>query len=342
MDVDKFDFSLPSHLIAQKPVKERDTCRLLVYDRGKKEIIENIFKNIGEYFKKGDLLVINETRVRPARLHGKKAFSGGKVEVLLLYPGKNELEWHCLVKPGRRLKPGTVVLLGTHQVEGEITGYTERGGRTIRFSCSQKLENLLEKEGELPLPPYIKETLENPEDYQTVYSKIEGSVAAPTAGLHFTRQLLLDLEKRGVGIVSLLLHIGPGTFQPVETEEIEAHKMHSEYMEIPAKTAQAINDTRETGGRIVAVGTTVLRSLESVADERGRVSPYSGWTDLFIYPGYRFKAVDVLLTNFHLPRTTLLMLVCAFGGYGEIMEIYEYAARREYRFFSFGDAMLIL
>ena len=341
MRVSDFDYALPESAIAQSPVEPRDASRLMVLDRRSGKIQHRIFRDLPEYLSPGDVLVVNDSRVIPARLFGEKEGTGGSVELLLLE--RRALDtWEALVRPGRRVRPGARLVFGGGLLRAEVTDVTPAGGRMIVFRYEGVFEELLRRLGEMPLPPYIKQKLDDPERYQTVYSREEGSKAAPTAGLHFTPGLLETIRRRGVEIVSLTLHVGLGTFRPVTAETVEEHVMHAEYFRIPAQTANAVNRAKEQGGRVVAVGTTAVRTLESAADETGRVHPGDGWTDLFIYPGYRFKAVDAMVTNFHLPRSTLLMLVCAFAGREETLAAYRTAVEEGYRFYSFGDAMLIL
>jgi len=335
-----FDYALPPELIAQEPLARRDESRLLVVRRDRQEFAHRRFNEIMEYLVPGDLLVMNETKVLPVRLYGRKR-TGGRVEVLLLRAVSSDT-WEALVRPGRRVAPGTRLEFGNGLLEGEVIGRTEAGGRVIRFRYAGEFEEVLRRVGEVPLPPYIKRKLASPERYQTVYAKEPGSAAAPTAGLHFTPELLATLRERGVEMASLVLHIGLDTFRPVRVEDVTAHRMHREDFGIPEEAAEAVNRARSEGRRVIAVGTTVVRCLEAAADKRGRVAETAGSTDLFIYPGYSFRVVDVLLTNFHLPRSTLLMLVAAFAGTEKILRAYREAVRLRYRFFSFGDAMLIL
>lgn len=347
MEVSQFDYYLPEELIAQTPVEPRDAARLFVLHRETGEMEHRIFRDLVAYLRRGDVLVMNDTRVIPARLRGEKRGSGGKVEVLLLHPvsGKGddqgELIWKAMVKPGRRLSVGTVIDF-PQGLWAEVIARTPSGERVLRFQAPGSFLEVLEKVGEVPLPPYIHEPLKDPERYQTVYAEKKGSAAAPTAGLHFTPRLLAELEAMGVQLARVTLHVGPGTFQPVRVARVEDHVMHTEYYQVSPETAMVINKARQAGGRIVAVGTTSVRTLETVATPDGVIEPKEGWTELFIYPGYRFKGVDALITNFHLPKSTLLMLVSAFAGYELIMQAYREAVARRYRFFSFGDAMLIL
>lgn len=341
MRTQEFDYYLPPELIAQQPVEPRDAARLMVLDRQTGEITETVFREIISFLEPRDLLVLNDTRVRPARLIGRKQDTGGVAEVLLLEPRGNDY-WEALVKPGRRLKPGTVIEFGAQgELAAEIIDYTPSKGRIIRFVYTGDFDRLLHTLGEVPLPPYIHEELADIERYQTVYSRQEGSAAAPTAGLHFTRELLAELGQHGIKMATVTLHVGLGTFRPVETEHVEEHRMHAEFYSVSPEAAALINQAKAEGGRVIAVGTTSTRVLESVATTDGEVSPGSGWTDIFIYPGYTFKVVDALITNFHLPRSSLLMLVSAFAGRERILTAYNEAVRRRFRFFSFGDAMFI-
>ncbi|MDD3926852.1 MAG: tRNA preQ1(34) S-adenosylmethionine ribosyltransferase-isomerase QueA [bacterium] len=332
-----YSYHLPPELIAQEPAEPRDTCRLMVIDRDNGEIEHRIFYDIVDYLREGDLLVINDTRVIPARLFGRKQ-TGGAVEVLLLHQVRQG-EWECLVKPGRRIHPGDSLEFG-EGLNAEVTARTEAGGRMIRFYWEGAFLEVLQRLGEMPLPPYIKRKLEDAEKYQTVYSREPGSAAAPTAGLHFTPGLLEKLEDMGVRLSRLTLHVGLDTFRPLRHESVVEHRMHSEYYQIPEDTVRAVTSTRQNGGRVVAVGTTTTRALEAAFS--GPEPVCSGWTDIFIYPGFAFKAVDMLLTNFHLPKTSLLLLVSAFAGRDLVLDSYNLAVHEGYRFFSFGDAMLIV
>lgn len=340
MKVSDFDYNLPKELIAQKAIEPRDASRLLILERKTKKITHRHFRDIVDYLYPGDVLVLNQTKVIPARLFGHKVPTGGRVEILLLKPVK-ENTWEALVRPGKRVHAGDVIDIANGGLRAQVIDYTE-GGRLLQFQSAQNFDVLLQKLGQIPLPPYIKEKIEDPSRYQTVYASASGSVAAPTAGLHFTEELLEEIRKKGVRVTSLILHVGVGTFRPVKAEKVEEHHMHKEYYEVSQAAAQIINETRQKGGRVVAVGTTVVRTLESVADENGIIYPGQGETELFIYPGYKFKAIDALLTNFHLPRSTLLMLVSAFTGIENIKTAYEEAIRQRYRFYSFGDAMFII
>jgi len=336
-----FDYFLPQELIAQTPAEPRDHSRLLVYHRSDGSLEHRHFYDIIDYLRPGDALVINETRVIPARLLGVKEDTGVPIEVLLLRR-HNATDWEALVRPGRRLKPGTVCSFGDGLLRCEILGNVEEtGGRTVRFSCDGIFEEVLDRLGEMPLPPYIHEKLQDPGRYQTVYARQEGSAAAPTAGLHFTPELLDRIRQKGIRVVPVLLHVGLGTFRPVKVEDAEHHVMHSEYYEVTPEAAEALNAVRAAGGRIVCVGTTSVRTLETVADAEGRIHPGSGETAIFIYPGVPIRAVDALITNFHLPQSTLLMLVSALMGREEALRVYEEAVKERYRFFSFGDAMFI-
>ncbi|HOB34832.1 MAG TPA: tRNA preQ1(34) S-adenosylmethionine ribosyltransferase-isomerase QueA [Bacillota bacterium] len=340
MKVSDFDFQLPEDLIAQQPCQKRDCSRLLILSRRTGTIEHKYFYHLPELLRAGDLLVLNDTKVLPARLFAAKD-SGGRLELLLLTPGAEET-WHCLVKPARRARVGTRLTFAGG-LQGEIVAAGEQGQRTVRFSLAgAELQKKIEEIGQLPLPPYIRRPLAEPDRYQTVYAARPGAVAAPTAGLHFTDQVFARLKARGIDRVFLTLHVGLGTFRPVTAETVEEHRMHSEYYQIDAQAAAAVNRARAEGRRVVAVGTTAVRVLETAAGDDGLVRPGSGWTDIFIYPGYSFKAVDALLTNFHLPRSTLLMLVSAFAGRELVLQAYQEAIARKYRFFSFGDAMLIV
>jgi S-adenosylmethionine:tRNA ribosyltransferase-isomerase len=339
MQLSDFDYHLPEELIAQHPANVRDQSRLLVLGRETGAVSHRRFYDLPSYLVPGDTLVFNDTRVIPARLVGTKTDTGAKVEVFLLNR-LTEDRWETLVKPGRKLRPGTTVSFGD-DLRGEILAVTDFGGRVVRFSFNGIFEEVLDRLGETPLPPYIHEQLQDKERYQTVYSRERGSAAAPTAGLHFTDKLLSSLADNSINLAFLTLHVGLGTFRPVSAENILDHKMHREYYSIPPAAADIINRAKERGGRIIAVGTTAVRTLETVARD-GRVEAGSGWTDIFIYPGYRFKMVDALLTNFHLPKSTLLMLVSAFAGRENVLAAYREAVAERYRFFSFGDAMLII
>ncbi len=340
MKTSDFTFELPEELIAQDPLADRSSSRLLVLDKESGGIRHEVFKNVVSYLKKGDCLVLNDTKVLPARLIGEKEGTGAKIEVLLLKRRQDNV-WETLVKPGRKAKPGTRISFGGGKLVGEVTGIVDEGNRLVRFEFEGIFEEVLDELGQMPLPPYITHQLEDKNRYQTVYAKHEGSAAAPTAGLHFTKELLKEIEEKGVRLAYVTLHVGLGTFRPVKVEDVTDHHMHSEFYSVDETAAQAINQTRKEGGRIISVGTTSTRTLESVADVDGHIEPKSGWTDIFIYPGYEFKVIDALITNFHLPESTLLMLVSALAGKEHILAAYEEAVRERYRFFSFGDAMFI-
>lgn len=335
-----FYFDLPEELIAQTPLKDRSASRLLVLDKKTGEIQHKVFKDIVDMINPGDCLVINETKVLPARLIGARKDTGSRVEILLLKRNEDDT-WETLVYPGKKARPGHIIEFGNGLLEAEIVKVLEDGNRIVKFRYEGIFEELLDKLGEMPLPPYIHEKLEDKDRYQTVYAKNEGSAAAPTAGLHFTPELMEQLNDKGVNIARLTLHVGLGTFRPVKEDDIMDHKMHSEFYMIDKENADLINRTREKGGRIITVGTTSTRTLESIADENGHIEACSGWTDIFIYPGYKFKIVDNLITNFHLPESTLIMLVSALAGRENVLNAYKIAVDEKYRFFSFGDAMFI-
>ncbi len=339
MDLKEFDYYLPEELIAQHPMEKRDMSRLLVLDKSTGQIEHKIFKNIVDYFRDGDCLVLNNTRVIPARLLGEKEGSGGKIEFVLLKCIK-ENDWEVILRPGKKAKPGARFVFGNGELKAEILEVLEEGNRLVRFEYEGVFQEVLDKVGIMPLPPYITEKLSNPERYQTVYAKYNGSAAAPTAGLHFTEELLNALKNKGVKIVFVMLHVGLGTFRPVKVEDITQHKMHSEYYSISKETSDTINATKKAGNKVIAVGTTSSRVLETVA-ANGELHACEGWTDIFIYPGYQFKIVDRLITNFHLPESTLIMLVSALAGRENILKAYTEAVNDKYRFFSFGDAMFI-
>ena len=341
MKTSDFYYDLPEELIAQTPADPRDSARMLVYDRRTGRTEDRIFRDLPEYLHPNDVMVINETRVIPARLLGVKVETGIPVEVLLLRR-IDQNSWETLVKPGRRLKKGTHVSFGDGRLSCEIGDTTAAGGRIVVFAYEGVFEALLDELGQMPLPPYIHEKLENPEMYQTVYAREKGSAAAPTAGLHFTEEVLDRIREKGIDIVPVLLHVGLGTFRPVQEENVENHLMHEEYYMVTEDAAERINRARKNGGRIVCIGTTSVRTLETVADEQGIVHPGSGMTKIFIKPGVRLKATDVLLTNFHLPESTLLMLVSAMIGREEALRVYREAVEKRYRFFSFGDCTLFL
>ena len=342
MNVNDFDYDLPEELIAQDPLKDRASSRLLILDKKTGEIAHKHFRDILSELGPQDLLVLNNTKVIPARLLGVKEDTGAGIEVLLLKRvSEAENSWECLVKPGKKCREGARFVFGDGLLKAEVVNVLPDGNRIVRFEFEGIFEEILDQLGEMPLPPYITHKLADKDRYQTVYAKEEGSAAAPTAGLHFTRELLDEIRKKGVGIAEVTLHVGLGTFRPVKVDKVEEHHMHSEYYVISDEVAARINETKKKGGRIVAVGTTSCRTLESAAGEDGLVRAGSGWTDIFIYPGYRFKAVDALITNFHLPKSTLIMLVSALAGQEHILAAYREAVKERYRFFSFGDAMFI-
>ncbi len=339
MKTKDFYYDLPEELIAQTPLADRASSRLMLLDKTTGEIGHSVFSRLPEYLRAGDCLVMNDSRVLPARLIGRRA-TGGAVEVLLL-TDLGDGVWECLTRPGRKTPVGTKLFFGNGELEGEVVEAVSDGNKRIRFHYSGIFLEVLEKLGRVPLPPYIKAELQDPERYQTVYAKNPGSAAAPTAGLHFTPELLQELEKEGVELCYVTLHVGLGTFRPVKEEEIEGHEMHSEFCCISQETAEKINAAKREGRRIVSVGTTSCRTLEAVADEKGFVRPFADWVNIFIYPGYRFKCVDALITNFHLPESTLIMLVSALAGREHVLAAYREAVEKRYRFFSFGDAMFI-
>ncbi|MBS5306284.1 MULTISPECIES: tRNA preQ1(34) S-adenosylmethionine ribosyltransferase-isomerase QueA [Clostridium] len=340
MKVSDFDFDLPEELIAQHPLEKRDSSRLMVLDKNTGEIEHRSFHDVIEYLNEGDTLVLNNTRVMPARLIGEKEGTGGKIEFLLLKRIEGD-RWECLAKPGKRAKIGQKFTFGEGKLKCTVVDIVEEGNRIIEFSYEGIFEQVLDELGEMPLPPYITEKLEDKERYQTVYSKEKGSAAAPTAGLHFTEELLREIKAKGVNIAYLTLHVGLGTFRPVKVEDINEHIMHSEYYHLDKENADLINETKKRGNKVIAVGTTSTRTLETIGDENGFVREQSGWTDIFIYPGYKYKVIDELITNFHLPESTLIMLVSALSGKENVMNAYNEAVKKKYRFFSFGDSMLI-
>lgn len=352
MEVKDFYYELPQELIAQDPLEDRSSSRLLVMQRESGALTHTHFCQIPDYLQSGDCLVLNNTKVIPARLFGEREGTQGKVEILLLRQRQKDV-WETLVKPGKKAKPGTRILFGGGILVGEVLDVVEDGNRRIRFSYEGIFEEILDRLGQMPLPPYITHQLKDKNRYQTVYAKYDGSAAAPTAGLHFTPELLEEVQKKGVTVAEVTLHVGLGTFRPVKAKTVQEHHMHAEYYQMDEAAAEAINETKRRGGRVICVGTTSCRTLESVAmrliqeegDEAAGSGRYvkacSGWTDIFIYPGYQFRVMDGLITNFHLPESTLLMLVSAFAGQGQVMEAYQEAVRERYRFFSFGDAMLI-
>lgn len=341
MNVKDFYYDLPQELIAQDPLKDRSASRLLVMNRESGKLEHRVFKDVVDYLRPGDCLVINDTRVIPARLFGVKADTGAKIEVLLL-KRRDQNIWETLVKPGRKCRPGTEIVFGEGLLRGTVLDVVEEGNRLIRFSFEGIFEEILDRLGQMPLPPYITHQLQDKNRYQTVYAKHDGSAAAPTAGLHFTKELLQQVQDMGVKIAHVTLHVGLGTFRPVKVDNILDHHMHSEFYMVEEAEAKKINATRATGGRVICVGTTSCRTVESAAGEDGKVRAGSGWTDIFIYPGYKFKVLDCLITNFHLPESTLVMLVSALAGREQVLEAYEAAVKEGYRFFSFGDAMLII
>jgi len=335
-----FYYDLPEELIAQDPLADRSSSRLLVLNKETGDVSHHIFKDIKDYLKAGDCLVINDTKVIPARLIGSKVGTDAKIEILLLKRKENNI-WETLVKPGKKAKPGAKISFGDGLLVGEVLDVVEEGNRLIQFSFEGIFEEILDQLGQMPLPPYITHQLEDKNRYQTVYAKHTGSAAAPTAGLHFTPELLRELEEKGVNIARVTLHVGLGTFRPVKVDNILEHHMHSEFYQIDEEAAAKINHAKDNGGRVICVGTTSCRTIESAADETGHLKACSGWTEIFIYPGYKFKALDCLITNFHLPESTLVMLVSALAGRDNVMAAYEEAVKERYRFFSFGDAMFI-
>lgn len=362
MNVSDFNYELPEELIAQDPLEKRDNSRLMVIHRSTGEIEHKRFHDVIQYLNAGDCLVINDTKVIPARLMGVKEETGAAIEVLLLKPasseqeqgknitGKNIRTWECLVRPGKKMKPGARVSFGDGILKGEVISVVEEGNRIIRFEYDGIWEEVLDQLGEMPLPPYITHKLQDKDRYQTVYAAHSGSAAAPTAGLHFTKELLKEIEDKGIKIARLTLHVGLGTFRPVKVEKIEDHHMHTEYYELSQEAVDIINETRKNGGRVISVGTTSTRTLETVGTAQGLhktgdyklLEPASGWTNIFIYPGYEFKIVDSLITNFHLPESTLIMLVSAFYNRDDVIRAYEEAVKERYRFFSFGDSMILI
>ena len=339
MNTEEFDYYLPEELIAQTPLEDRTASRLLLLDKNTGEYKDESFKNIKDFLKPGDCLVLNNTRVIPARLYGEKENTGGAIEFLLLHRFTTD-EWEVALKPGRKAKIGARFIFGEGKLVAEVIDILEGGNRRVRFIYDGLFENILDELGEMPLPHYIKEKLLDKERYQTVYSKYNGSAAAPTAGLHFTNKLLSEIEKMGVKLAFLTLHVGLGTFRPVKVSDVTQHKMHSEHYIVSKEAADIINETKQKGGRVICVGTTSCRTVES-ASENGMIKETSGETDIFIYPGYKFKMTDALITNFHLPKSTLVMLVSALAGKENILEAYRHAVNEKYRFFSFGDAMFI-
>lgn len=341
MDVKDFDYELPEELIAQDPLKERSASRLMVLGRKSGTVEHRKFTDILEYLNPGDCLVINNTKVIPARLFGTKKETGAGIEILLLKRRENDI-WETLVKPGKKAKPGTTIVFADGLLTGKVIDVAEDGNRLIQFSYEGIFEEILDRLGQMPLPPYITHQLQDKNRYQTVYAKHDGSAAAPTAGLHFTKELLEQVHQKGVEIAEITLHVGLGTFRPVKTANILEHHMHSEFYMVSAEAAEKINCARKLGHKVISVGTTSTRTLESAADENGMLHEKNGWTDIFIYPGYEFKVIDGLITNFHLPQSTLVMLVSAFAGRDHVLSAYRTAVQESYRFFSFGDAMLIV
>ena len=335
-----FYYDLPEELIAQDPLEDRSSSRLLVLDKETGATSHHIFKEITGYLKEGDCLVINDTKVIPARLIGAKEGTGAKIEILLLKRKENNI-WETLVKPGKKAKVGTRIVFGEGILVGEVVGIVEEGNRLVKFEYEGIFEEILDQLGQMPLPPYITHQLEDKNRYQTVYAKYEGSAAAPTAGLHFTTELLQQIEQMGVSIARVTLHVGLGTFRPVKVDDVEQHHMHTEFYRVTKEAADQINQTKQAGGRIICVGTTSCRTIESATDDNGVIHPGEGDTSIFIYPGYRFKMLDCLITNFHLPESTLIMLVSALAGREHVLAAYEEAVKERYRFFSFGDAMFI-
>ncbi|MFF2286098.1 tRNA preQ1(34) S-adenosylmethionine ribosyltransferase-isomerase QueA [Peribacillus butanolivorans] len=341
MKLDMFDFHLPEELIAQVPLEDREASRLMVLDKVTGELQHDVFSHITEYIKPGDCLVLNDTKVLPARLYGSKEETGGKVEVLLLKQEHDDV-WETLVKPAKRIKEGTTIIFGDGKLSAVCTGVLEHGGRILKFQYEGIFYEILEELGEMPLPPYIKEQLDDQDRYQTVYARERGSAAAPTAGLHFTEHLLEKLKGMGVHIAFITLHVGLGTFRPVSVDDIDSHEMHSEFYQMTEGTARLLNKVKEDGGKIITVGTTSTRTLETIASRNNGVfKEESGWTSIFIYPGYEFKGINAMITNFHLPKSTLIMLISALAGREHVLHAYETAVEEKYRFFSFGDAMLI-
>ncbi|MFE3972797.1 MULTISPECIES: tRNA preQ1(34) S-adenosylmethionine ribosyltransferase-isomerase QueA [unclassified Peribacillus] len=341
MKLEMFDFHLPEELIAQVPLEDREASRLMVLDKETGKLQHDVFSHITEYIKPGDCLVLNDTKVLPARLYGSKEETGAKVEVLLLKQEHDDV-WETLVKPAKRIKVGSTIIFGDGKLSAVCTGVLEHGGRILEFKYEGIFYEILEKLGEMPLPPYIKEQLDDQDRYQTVYARERGSAAAPTAGLHFTEDLLGKLKGMGVHIAFITLHVGLGTFRPVSVDDIDSHEMHSEFYQMTEGTARLLNDVKEKGGKIITVGTTSTRTLETIASRNdGVFKEENGWTSIFIYPGYEFKGIDAMITNFHLPKSTLIMLISALAGREHILHAYETAVEEKYRFFSFGDAMLI-
>ncbi|MCR5354468.1 MAG: tRNA preQ1(34) S-adenosylmethionine ribosyltransferase-isomerase QueA [Lachnospiraceae bacterium] len=341
MDVKDFYYDLPEELIAQDPLEKRSNSRLMVLDKKSGDVYHRHFYDIKEYLKPGDCLVVNNTKVIPARLYGSRENTGGKVEILLLKRVRDDV-WETLVKPGKKARVGDRIEFGEGLLKAEIIDVVEEGNRLVRFEYEGIFEEILDQLGQMPLPPYITHELKDKDRYQTVYAKYDGSAAAPTAGLHFTKELLQEIKDMGVNVAEVTLHVGLGTFRPVKVENVLDHHMHSEFYMVSKEAADMINATKDNGGRVISVGTTSTRTLESAADENGRLTEKSGWTEIFIYPGYKFKVIDALITNFHLPESTLVMLVSALAGREHVLAAYAKAVEEKYRFFSFGDAMLIM
>lgn len=341
MDVKDFYYDLPEELIAQDPLEDRSSSRLMILDKNTGEVEHKIFKDVLDYLEPGDCLVLNNTKVIPARLFGVKEGTQAKIELLLLKRKENDI-WETLVKPGKKAKPGTKISFGDGLLTGEVIDVVEDGNRLIQFHYEGIFEEILDKLGQMPLPPYITHQLQDKNRYQTVYAKHEGSAAAPTAGLHFTQELLEQVKAKGVEIAEVTLHVGLGTFRPVKVDNILDHHMHSEFYMISQEAADKINHAKESGHRVISVGTTSTRTMEAAADENGKLRECSGWTEIFIYPGYQFKVIDGLITNFHLPESTLVMLVSALAGREHVLDAYKIAVEERYRFFSFGDAMMII
>ncbi|MET1179997.1 tRNA preQ1(34) S-adenosylmethionine ribosyltransferase-isomerase QueA [Peribacillus simplex] len=341
MKLDMFDFHLPEELIAQVPLEDREASKLMVLDKETGKLQHDVFSHITEYIKPGDCLVLNDTKVLPARLYGSKEGTGAKIEVLLLKQEHDDV-WETLVKPAKRIKEGSTIVFGDGKLSAVCTGVLEHGGRILEFKYDGIFYEILEQLGEMPLPPYIKEQLDDQDRYQTVYARERGSAAAPTAGLHFTEDLLEKLKGMGVHIAFITLHVGLGTFRPVSVDDIDSHEMHSEFYQMTEGTARLLNDVKAKGGKIITVGTTSTRTLETIASRNdGVFKEENGWTSIFIYPGYEFKGIDAMITNFHLPKSTLIMLISALAGREHVLHAYETAVEEKYRFFSFGDAMLI-
>ena len=340
MDVKDFDYDLPEELIAQDPLEDRSSSRLMVLDKKTGEVSHHIFKEIIKYLRPGDCLVLNNTKVIPARLYGVKEGTMAKIEILLLKRKQNDV-WETLVKPGKKARPGARIVFGDGILVGEVVDVVDEGNRLIKFEYEGIFEEILDQLGQMPLPPYITHELKDKNRYQTVYAKYDGSAAAPTAGLHFTKELLEQVKQKGVNIAEVTLHVGLGTFRPVKVDNILDHHMHSEFYMVSKEAADMINSTKKSGHRVISVGTTSTRTLESAADENGMLRECSGWTEIFIYPGYKFKVIDGLITNFHLPQSTLVMLVSALAGRENVLSAYREAVEEKYRFFSFGDAMFI-